>query len=117
MLLESTTILDMTQQVIAIITALAGLIGTGVSAFFAIKTLIKARKEKTLKENWEFIRTIALSAMSKAEESGKQGKEKKEMAIDAVKEACKVAGIDLDAFIDQLVAFIDQSIEFANTIK
>lgn len=102
---------------IALISALFGLIGTGVSAFFAIKQLIKSRKEKSLKDNWEFIRTVAMSAMSKAEESGKKGKEKKEMVIDAVKEACKVAGIEIDGFIDQLVAFIDQSIEFANTIK
>ena len=55
--------------------------------------------------------------MSKAEESGKKGKAKKEMVIDAVKAACQEAGIDADPFIDQLVAFIDQSISFANTIK
>lgn len=102
---------------IALITALFGLIGTGVSAFFAIKTLIKSRKEKTAQENWNFIMTIARAAMSKAEESGKQGKAKKEMVIEAVKEGCRAAGFDADPFIDQLMAFIDQSIEFANTIK
>lgn len=102
---------------IALITALLGLIGTGVSAFFAIKTLIKARKEKTFQENWELIKTMALAAMSKAEESGATGADKKTMVIESVKEGCKAAGINLDAFIDQLVAFIDQSITFANTIK
>lgn len=102
---------------IALIAALVGLIGTGVSAFFAIRTLIKNRKEKTWQENWEFIKQVAMTAMSKAEESGKKGKAKKEMVIDAVKEACKAAGINADAFIDQLIAFIDQSISFANTIK
>lgn len=102
---------------IALITAFCGLIGTGVSAFFAIKTLIKSRKEKTAQENWNFIMTIARAAMSKAEESGKHGKDKKEMVIDAVKEGCKAAGIDAEPFINQLMAFIDQSIQFANTIK
>ena len=102
---------------IALITALVGLIGTGISAFFAIKTLIKSRKEKTAQENWNFIMEVARAAMSKAEESGKKGKAKKEMVINAVKESCKAAGINIDGFIDQLVAFIDQSISFANTIK
>ena len=60
---------------------------------------------------------MALAAMSKAEESGKKGIDKKNMVIESVKEGCKAAGINLDAFIDQLVAFIDQSITFANTIK
>ena len=102
---------------VELIAALIGLIGTGVGSFFAIKTLIKSRKDKTFQENWEFIKQVAMSAMSKAEESGKQGKDKKQMVIDAVKEACKTAGINADAFIDQLMAFIDQSISFANTIK
>ena len=103
--------LQTANGLIALITALLGLIGTGVSA------LIKARKEKTLQENWELIKTMALAAMSKAEESGKTGADKKTMVIESVKEGCKAAGINLDAFIDQLVAFIDQSITFANTIK
>lgn len=109
--------LDTVQSIIALVTALCGLIGTGISAFFAIRTLIKARKEKTLKENWELIKTMALSAMSKAEESGKSGADKKTMVVEAVKEGCRAAGIEIDGFIDQLVAFIDQSISFANTIK
>ena len=109
--------LQTANGLVALITALFGLIGTGIGAFIAIKTLIKSRKEKTLQENWNFIMTIAKSAMSKAEESGKKGKAKKEMVVDAVKEGCKAAGINLDPFIDQLLAFIDQSIAFANTIK
>ena len=91
--------LDTIQQIIAIIAALAGLISTGIGAFITIKTLIKARTEKTLQENWELIKTMAMTAMSKAEESG------------------KAASIKLDSFIDQLMALIDQSIELANTIK
>ena len=102
---------------IALITALVGLIGTGISAYFTIKTLIKSRKEKTLQENWNFIMEVAKTAMSKVEQSSKSGKEKKEMVVEIVKESCKAAGINLDVFIDQLMSFIDQSISFANTIK
>lgn len=109
--------LEQIYLLVELIAALFGLIGTAVGAFFTIKTLIKSRKDKTFQQNWEFIKQVAMTAMSKAEESGKKGKAKKEMVIDAVKEACKAAGIDMDAFIDQLVAFIDQSISFANTIK
>jgi len=109
--------LDTVQSIIALIGALAGLIGTGVSAFFAIKVLIKSRKEKTAQENWNFIMEIARTAMSKAEETGASGADKKTMVIESVKEGCKAAGINLDSFIDQLRAFIDQSISFANTIK
>lgn len=109
--------LDTIQQILAIIAALVGLISTGVGAFFTIKTLIKSRKDKTFQENWELIKTMAMTAMSKAEETGASGADKKTMVIEAVKEGCKAAGINLDAFIDQLMAFIDQSITFANTIK
>ena len=109
--------LDTIQSIIALATALLGLIGTGVSGFFAIRNLIKTRKEKTARENWELIKTMAMAAMTKAEESGKEGKEKKEMVIESVKEGCKAAGVNLDTFIDQLAAFIDQTISFANTIK
>ena len=109
--------LDTIQQLLAIIAALVGLISTGIGAFFTIKTLIASRKDKAAQSNWELIRQMALAAMTKAEESGAKGAEKKEIAVSMVKEACIAAGIDLSAFIDQLMAFIDQSISFANTIK
>lgn len=109
--------LDTIQQLITIITAALGLIGTGVSLFFLIKSLIKSRKEKTAQENWNFIMQVAKAGMTKAEESGKKGKEKKDIAIDFVKASCQEAGIDVGPFLDQLFAFIDNSISFANTIK
>ena len=102
---------------IALITAFLGLVGTGVSLFFAIKTLITSRKDKTAQENWTFIMEIAKTAMSTAEASGKSGKDKKQMVIDIVTESCKTAGIDITPFVEQLMSFIDQSIAFANTIK
>ena len=108
--------LDIVQQVLAVIAALVGLVSTGVGAFFTIKTLIKSRKDKSAQDNWELIQTMALAAMSKAEESDAPGADKKAMVIDSVEAGCKAAGIDVSLFLGQLQAFIDKSITFANTI-
>ena len=102
---------------IALITGLVGLIGTGVGAYFAIKSWIKATKEKSAKEIWSMIMSVADTAMKQAEESGKSGKAKKQIAMDIVKESCKAAGIDISAFIDQLSAYIDQTIGFVNEMS
>ena len=99
---------------VELIAALFGLIGTGVGAFFAIKNWIKATKEKSTKEIWAMIMEIADAAMKEAEKSGASGADKKQMVIDAVKAGCKAANINLDAFIDQLVDYIDQTISFVN---
>ena len=103
--------------IITLITGLAGLIGTGIGAFFAIKNFILATKEKSAKEIWALIMEIADAAMKEAEKSGKSGADKKEMVIEAVKAGCKAANINLDAFIDQLVAYIDQTIAFVNDMN
>lgn len=99
---------------IALITGLCGLIGTGIGAFFAIKNLIKATKEKSMSEIWAMIMAMADAAIKEAEKSGKAGKEKKEMVIASVKASCKAAGVDLDAFIDQLSDYIDSTVKFVN---
>ena len=77
---------------IALITGLCGLIGTGIGAFFAIKNLIKAMKEKSAKEIWNTIVAMADAAMKQAEQSQASGADKKKMVMDAVKEGCKAAG-------------------------
>ena len=102
---------------IALITALVGLIGTGIGAFFTIKSFIKAAKEKSSKEIWAMIMAIADGAMKEAEASGKSGADKKTMVINIVKASCKSAGINLDLFIDQLSAYIDQTISFVNDMS
>ena len=102
---------------IALITGLAGLIGTGIGAFFAIKNLIKSLKQKSFAEIWALIQEMADAAMKQAEESGKKGADKKRMVIDSVKASCKAAGIDMDAFIEQLSDYIDQTITFVNGMK
>ena len=102
---------------IALITGLAGLIGTGIGAFFAIKNLIKSLKQKSFAEIWALIQEMADAAMKQAEESGKKGADKKRMVIDSVKASCKAAGVDVDAFIEQLSDYIDQTITFVNGMK
>jgi uncharacterized protein YneF (UPF0154 family) len=109
--------LEWWQLLIAVISGLMGLIGTGIGIFFSIKTIVKQMKEKTFSENWELIKTMATSAMTEAEKSKKSGADKKQMVIDAVTAGAKAAGIDISAFMTQLSAFIDNSIAFANTIK
>jgi hypothetical protein len=63
------------------------------------------------------IMEMADAAMKEAERSDKSGADKKQMVIDAVKAGCKAAGVNLDVFIDQLSAYIDDTIKFANDLK
>lgn len=99
---------------IALITGLFGLIGTGIASYFAIKNFIKATKEKSASEIWAMIMAMADAAMKEAEVSGKTGVDKKDMVVNMVKASCKSAGINLDTFIDQLSDYIDQTISFVN---
>ena len=103
--------------IIALITGLVGLIGTGIGAYFAIKNWIKLVKEKNANEIWKMIMEMADAAMKEAEKSCKTGADKKTMVIESVKASCKAAGINLDLFIDQLSNYIDQTISFVNKMK
>lgn len=106
--------IDPAKGLIALITGLVGLIGTGVGAYFAIKSFIKAAKQKSATEIWNMIMAMADAAMKEAEKSTLKGADKKQMVIDMVKASCKSAGVDLDAFLDQLSAYIDSTISFVN---
>lgn len=102
---------------IALITGLAGLVGTFLGMFFAIKGFIASLKTKKASEIWGMIMEIADAAMKEAEKSALSGADKKAMVINSVKASCKAAGIDADAFLDQLSDYIDQAIKFANDMK
>ena len=90
---------------------------TGVGAFFTIKAWIKTMKEKSSKDIWAMIMNVADAAMKEAEKSTLNGAGKKEMVINAVKASCVTAGIEIDEFIDQLSAYIDQTISFVNDMN
>lgn len=103
--------------IIALITGLVGLIGTGIGAFYAVKNFINLTKEKSKNEIWSMIMTIADSAMNEAEKTGKSGADKKTMVIESVKAGCKSAGLNIDDFIDQLSDYIDDTITFVNKMS
>lgn len=109
--------MDWTQGIIALLIGLCGLVGAGVSVWFAVKAKVSEVKGKSLAEQWAFVMEVADSAMKEAEATAKKGKGKKEMVIQAVKSACKTAGIDVEPFVDKLCAYIDQCIAFVNSMN
>ncbi len=109
--------LEQIYLLVELITALVGLIGTGIGAFFAIKGFIKAFKEKDAKQKWAMIMEMADAAIKEAEKTGASGADKKTMVIESVKAGCKAAGLELDAFIEQLSDYIDQTISFVNSFN
>lgn len=104
------------QGIIALLTGLLGLIGTGIGAFFAIKNGIENMKNKNASEIWKMILEMTDSAIKEAEASGASGEDKKQMVIDMIKASCKSASIDIDPFLDQLSDYIDSTISFVNSM-
>lgn len=109
--------LDTLQQILVIITGLVGLIGTGISTYFAIRAVIQKNKGKSFGEIWALLLEIADAAMKEAEESGKKGKEKKELALSIINASAKAAGVDVEPFTSQLSDYIDETIKFVNDIS
>lgn len=109
--------INLTNEIIALISGLAGLIGTAIGAYFAIKNWIQVIKNKNKQEIWTMIMHIADAAMTEAEASMLSGEDKKKLVIDTVKAGCKAAGIEIDDFIEQLSDYIDQTISFVNKMN
>ena len=105
------------QALIALITGLAGLISAGVTAFIAVRKVIRANKGKSLKEIWALIMKLADAAMVEVEKTELKGASKKDKAIAIVNAAAKESGIDITPFTEQLSAYIDQTVEFVNTFN
>ena len=102
---------------IALLTGLFGLIGTGVATFFAIRNYIQKSKDKSAADQWKAVMQAADAAMQVAEDSTLKGADKKAMAVDMVKASCQAMGLDLSPFLDQLNAYIDQCISFHNQLN
>ena len=106
---------------VTLIGACIGLIGTGIGAFFSVRNWIKAMKEKSAKELWTMVMSMADSAMKEAERLAKEGKlakdHKKEYVVNMVKAGCKSAGLDIGLFLDQLSDYIDQCIDWHNRMN
>ena len=114
---ESANGLSVAQGVLTLITGLIGLISAAVGAYFAVKNFIKATKSKNANEIWSMMMSMADAAMKEAEKSQKTGADKKKMVINSVKAGCQSAGLDISNFLDQLDAYIDQTISFVNQMK
>ena len=112
-----TGILSSINEWVALLSGLLGLIGTAVGVFFAVKNWIAALKTKQSQEIWTLIMEIADAAMEEAERSGASGADKKTMVIETVKASTLAAGLDATTFLDQLSAYIDQTIEFFNKMN
>ena len=102
-------IITTANGIIALITGLLGLIGTGIGTYFAVKNWITAMKTKNSQEIWTMIMEIADSSMREAEASMQDGETKKQIV--------KAAGINVDLFLDQLSNYIDSTIKFVNDMK
>ena len=102
---------------IALLTGLCGLIGTGIGAFFAIRNWVKLMKQKSAKEVWNTIMIAADAAMEEVEHLEAYGNDAKKIAMEMVKKTCEAAGLDISAFVDQLSAYIDDCVAFHNRMN
>ena len=105
------------NEVLALLTGLLGLIGTGIGTYFAIKNWIANIKTKNSDVIWKMLMEMADKAMEEAEQTGASGADKKEMALKAIEAAAEAAGIDTAQFFTQLDTYIDQTIDFFNKMK
>lgn len=105
------------EMIIALITGLAGLVGTAISTYFAIKHWISNIKGKNAQEIWGLIMEVADKAMEEAERSNLSGADKKTMAMNIIQMSAETAQLDIAPFIQQLSAYIDQSITFVNKMS
>ena len=106
--------MEMAKEILSLISVGIGILTTGIPL---IITIVKLFKNKTITENWKTIMTIADAAMEAAEKTGATGADKKQQVIAAVKAGCKSQNIDVDTFIDQLDAYIDNTITLVNNMQ
>lgn len=87
--------------------ALAAIIGLGITIYKLVKN-----------KNWEKLKEIANAAMVTAEASGKAGKDKLQIALDAVQSGAKEAGITIsDALLAAIKIYINKAIDQHNTLN
>lgn len=109
--------LDTANEVLVLITGLIGLVGTGISTYFAIKNWIANVKAKNSDAIWKMLMEMADKAMEEAERTGASGADKKEMVLKAIEAGAEAAGIETSMFFTQLDTYIDQTIDFFNKMK
>lgn len=114
---DVTFYLDTANSILVLLTGLVGLIGTGISTYFAVKNWMTNLKTKQSQEIWVMLMEMADAAMSEAEKSGKSGADKKAMVMDIIKASALAADLDVTEFLGQLDTYIDQTIDFVNKMQ
>lgn len=102
------------NAIVALISAVVGLISAGIPLGIIVYNLFKGKSKK---EIWETLKDIATAAIVSAEASGKAGADKKTMVMDAVRAGATAKGINVDPFLSQLDAFIEQTVATNNAFK
>ena len=105
------------ETIIALIVGLSGLVGTAISTYFAIKNWIASIKTKSSQEIWSLVMDIADRAMEEAEQTALEGADKKTMVMNMIQASAEAAQLDIAPFIQQLDAYIDQTIAFVNKMS
>lgn len=109
--------LNTAEGILSLIGGAIGILGGIPSIIFAIITLVKSFKSKNAQQIWEQIKTATDAAMKTVEAQGGAGADKKKLVIETVKATLKSQGIDATAWLDQLSAYIDDCIKFANDMQ
>lgn len=109
--------LNTAEGILSLIGGIVGILAGIPSIIFAIWTLIKSLKNKKASEIWMMIQNAADAAMKAAEAQGGLGADKKKIVIESVKATLNSQGINADAWLDQLSAYIDECVKFANDMQ
>lgn len=109
--------IETANGIVTLISGLIALIGACFGVYGMVKAFVTKFMDKKASEQWELIKQIADKAMQAAEKSAATGADKKQMVIDVLSASCKEAGIDIDDFIEQISAYIDNCISFVNGMK
>lgn len=105
------------MEIVGLISAIVGLVGAIIALIPTVIRVIRLGKEIIKNKDWNKIKEIANAAMIAAEAKFKEGSDKKEVVIDAVKQACFEANIPLDEdVLDNLVEYIDTIISYHNNM-
>lgn len=111
------------EQIITLVTLIAGLIGAIATLIPTLVKLFKTAKELLKNKNWSKLKEIAMTVMKEVEDYYKihpsmTSQEKLNMAIDIIKLSAASLEIDLnEEAIRDLISYINQTIKWANDMK
>ena len=109
--------LDTAEGIITLVITGLSLLAAIPSVYFGFKSLFKNLKDKSAQDIWKAIETAADTAMETVEQENLDGADKKELVIETVKKTLQSQGVDISDFLDQLSAYIDDCVEFANRMN